>query len=252
MNLKRLLQELLELNTQKTIDHTALIVEGLEAGVNPTELIIPDEVDGLPVVAIKENAFDGNSSIQTLKIGNNISIISTYAFGYMEALQTVTIGNGVKTIQRYAFDSCTNLQTLVLGSSVETIEEGAFLNSFNLAEINIPDSVVIIGESAFADNDGGGANVVSRNGKITLGASVKEIREKALSGLKVTTTIGSVNYVGSAENPAISYNGTIDELNTIYLVNNYKKSEYWAGVEATIYIKCIDGVTTVATGHVPA
>jgi hypothetical protein len=230
----------------KAMDHT-LIVEGLEAGVNPTELVIPDEVDGFPVVAIKAHAFDGNSSIQTLKIGNNISTIPTYAFGYMEALQTVTIGNGVKTIQGYAFDSCTNLQTLVLGSSVETIERGAFLNSFNLAEINIPDSVVIIGEDVFADNDGDGDNVVSRNGKITLGASVTEIGKRALSGLKITKTTNKIDYVGSADDPAIFYNGTIKEFDQIDLPDG----EEWAGVTAKIYIKCTDGVTTVNSGLFP-
>ena len=61
-----------------------------EAGMAQTELVIPNNVDGVPIVGIKEGAFAG-SSLEKLTVGENINFIASRAFADAEALVAVYI-----------------------------------------------------------------------------------------------------------------------------------------------------------------
>jgi hypothetical protein len=89
------------------------------------DLIIPGELDGNPVVAIGNNAFQGNTNIIT-----------------------AVLPDSVLTIGRLAFNNCTNLQSIELNDGLTTIGVGAFLRCTSLIEVVIPDSVTTIESSA--------------------------------------------------------------------------------------------------------
>ncbi len=74
---------------------------------------IPDQVeDGgayYPVVAIGDNAFQGNGTITGLYIP--CSVVGTYAFFQCGALQSVTFAGSVSQIRGYSFAQCPNLKS---------------------------------------------------------------------------------------------------------------------------------------------
>ena len=90
-------------------------------------IVIPDEIAGLPVTEIGDNAFFARN-----------------------ALEEITIPDSVTSIGDSAFYFCENLKKINLPQSLEYIGDGAFLNCYALeSELTIPDGVTSIGDSVF-------------------------------------------------------------------------------------------------------
>ena len=86
-----------ELNEQKD----GYIVSS--CGSSATSVEIPDEINGLPVVGIKERAFENHSNLTSITIPDSVISIGSYAFSGCSGLTSVTIGNGVTGIGYSAF-----------------------------------------------------------------------------------------------------------------------------------------------------
>ena len=147
------------------------------------------------------------SSLTSVTIGNSVTSIGIYAFGYCDSLTSVTIGNGVTSIGELAFGYCTSLErltvapgnpvyrsagncivetetgTLIQGcnnsvipsdGSVKSIGDYAFAYCTSLASVTIPDSVTSIGDYAFQSC----GSLTS----VTIGDSVTSIGEYAFRG----------------------------------------------------------------------
>ena len=118
---------------------------------------IPKEIDGMKVTAIgcddrgRNDAFEGNSSIQTVTIPGTITLISNLAFYKCSGLQQVLIGEGVEEIGEDAFYGCEYLQTVKFqGNTLKYINASAFYGCSVLDDFQIPSSVTKIGDNAFA------------------------------------------------------------------------------------------------------
>ena len=72
-------------------------------------VVIPDTFNGCPVVGIMENAFKGNTVIQSVTIPDSVEFIDSFAFSECGNLSSVTIGSGIERIETYAFYHCDNL-----------------------------------------------------------------------------------------------------------------------------------------------
>ncbi len=108
--------------------------------------IINDHVE----VAIPRNAFKGNTSLQSISLGNNVTSIGGYAFYECTSLTSVNIPNSVKTIGGSAFSECTGLTSINIGTSVTSIGYRAFFGCYGLTSITIPKSVTSIGNNTFS------------------------------------------------------------------------------------------------------
>lgn len=134
-------------------------------------LEIPDTYNGQPVIEIADDAFKDVTTLEKVKIGNNVesigsdafygctnltdviigdsvTTIGNYAF-YSAGLTTLTIPNSVTSIGSFAFRSCTSLTSITIGNSVTSIDSQAFRDCSSLENITIPDSVTSIGGLAF-------------------------------------------------------------------------------------------------------
>ena len=126
--------------------------------------------------------FEGCSSFSTLRIGENVQTIPSYAFYGCSGLKSVNIGNSVTSIGNSAFYNCTGLTSvnisdlaawckinfgnasdnplyyahhlflngeeitdLAIPSNVEQIQNYAFYGCTGLTSLNIPSSVTSIG-----------------------------------------------------------------------------------------------------------
>ena len=135
-------------------------------------VIIPNELDGHPITAVRGNPFvitDRNR--KTIGVKNcSVSVASNHP--YLATINGVLFGTtdfkliycpprkgfvpyeipkGIRVIGDYAFYRCTGLTLITIPDSVTTIGEKAFMDCADLASITIPDSVSGIGNYALCN-----------------------------------------------------------------------------------------------------
>jgi hypothetical protein len=146
-------------------------------------IVIPEKIDGLPVVAIGEEAFanpylEGTPIyLKSVVIPKSVKIIGENAFDGNK-LNNIVIPDSVTIIDKYAFraNGSTNV---VISNSVKSIGDGAFAIN-NLTKVVIPNSIEIIGEFAFGEN---------KLTEIIIPNSVKEIKRGAFARNNLTKVI---------------------------------------------------------------
>ena len=155
---------------------------------NRTNVSIPSTYNNGTVVAISDDAFSGNTAMQTLVIPDTVTSIGARAFSGCVNLTSVTLSKNLTSIgedafagctqitsatipamaaasidksvlatlhvttgdiEDRAFANCTKLVYVTIGDGVKTIGNGAFVNCTGISAISVPDSVTNIGDSAF-------------------------------------------------------------------------------------------------------
>ncbi len=89
-------------------------------------VVIPDTIEGLPVVNIGNSAFYSKTSMTGINIPSSVTSIGYLSFCY-----------------------CTGLTSLAIPSSVTSIGDSAFAFCAGLTSVTIPDSVMSIGTYVF-------------------------------------------------------------------------------------------------------
>ena len=149
-----------------------------------SDVVIPSEIEGLPVTAISVGAFY-LSTITSIEIPNTVTSIGEMAFWGCTSLKSVKLSTGVAKIDKNAFGSCSALQeiqvakdnpnfsslngvlyskkqdTLVIypaakidaaytiPSGVTSVAMYAFSENPYLETLTIPNSLIKVGDSAF-------------------------------------------------------------------------------------------------------
>lgn len=127
-------------------DHCT-ITEYLGAG---GEVVVPDKIDNLPVLAIESEAFT-EKPVTSVKISEGVLEIAAHAFEKCESLQSVTVPKSLLIIGDAAFRECTSLATADLSESgVLSIGQTAFHTCSALSEMVLPPKLNTIGTNAFA------------------------------------------------------------------------------------------------------
>ena len=122
-------------------------------------IVIPSEIDGLPVKEIGSYAFDGCSGITSVYVPGSVELIGQRAFRDCTSLESVTLCDGLLRIRGYAFEGCTSLTSIVIPSTVEslwsdslsTTKGHTFLDCTSLREVFILSRNVAL-ESSYALN----------------------------------------------------------------------------------------------------
>ena len=157
-------------------DDGAQVITGFNyaPGASPTELIIPSEIRGVPVLAIGDGVFPGlgitslefeggtqiehiganafrNNPLTSITLPDSMKTLGSNAFFNCNLLTYANLGNSLETIGTSAFLNCVALQTVVLPESgtLTTIGDSAFSGCSRLVNINIPASLATLGNSAF-------------------------------------------------------------------------------------------------------
>ena len=126
-----------------------ITVTGIRGDI-PSEITIPEFLDGSPVVAIGSNAFFSDQTLKKVTLPSGVREIGEKAFSGCVKLQSVTLPDQLLRIGASAFENCSSLSGVVLPDSLEHIGSWAFANCKVLSGIQIPATVTELGEWAFS------------------------------------------------------------------------------------------------------
>ncbi len=118
-----------------------------------SDVVIPSEMEDLPVTTIGNMAFFG-SSITSLVMPNTVIVIDDYAFMGCEALTDVTFSENLTTISLAAFSNCTSLSEVTIPQSVTSLEFSAFSKCTALTAVTILNADCEIYDSASTISNG--------------------------------------------------------------------------------------------------
>lgn len=115
------------------------------------DVTIPATINGFKITKIYSFCMrlQGNNTVESVTIGNNVKEIRRWAFKKCSKLKTVNIGKSVRIIEDYAFYQCPEISNVNFDEGVKAIEKNAFDNCTKLKSVSLPNSVNRIGEESF-------------------------------------------------------------------------------------------------------
>lgn len=152
---------------------------------NPTELVIPDTIDGHKVVGIQEEVFRYCQALKTLTIPKSINTIRNVCFDYCESLEEIKVDSdneyfcsvdgvlfdkgkdiliryplakadkeyivpdGVSIMEDKAFAYCKYLTAVTVSADVGCVSHYAFLSCEALKSVTLSEGVTGIGDYSF-------------------------------------------------------------------------------------------------------
>ena len=131
--------------TQEEADGS-VTVRGYD-GADPV-IVIPETIGGKKVARINAKAFDGEDSLEAIKIPQSVKVIENEAFCFCKNLRFVIVEGELETIETNAFMGAEKLETIQL-KGVENIGEQAFYACESLEEIILPEGLKEIEKGAF-------------------------------------------------------------------------------------------------------
>jgi len=100
-----------------------------------TSIIVPEEIHGVPVTSIGENAFSDRSYLISVVLPDSIVHIKNHAFYHNYLLNKVILSNNIIDIGDYAFSHCYKLDSINIPLSVTEIGDNAFFICDNLTDV---------------------------------------------------------------------------------------------------------------------
>lgn len=140
-------------------------------------ITIPSHIEFLPVKHIANNAFEGCTVIENIKISNSITSISENAFSDCTSIANIDIPDSVISIGEYAFSNCSNMETITIGSAVTSIGNYSFADCINVVQINYNATDASENINADSYNLFENAGTSGEGIKVIIGNNVKAIPE---------------------------------------------------------------------------
>lgn len=135
-----------ETKLRYTMDNEGVTIRGYEG--EGTEIVIPEEIDGISVTAIGNSAFQGRSDLTSVTIPESVKSIGVWSFAGCSRLTSITIPKVVTSLV-YCFPGCSSLTSIKIPEGVTTIGDMTFDGCSSLEDITIPESVREFGDYAF-------------------------------------------------------------------------------------------------------
>ena len=212
------------LHTTDLVDETSGLLYEVKDGTvvingyagTDTALVIPEEIDGLPVRSVASLAFGYQADLTSVSFPDGDIVIGENAFIGCTGLKTVSNSESIISIGKGAFRACSGLTGFTIPSRITAIEQDLFAYCSGLKEIRIPANVKTIGLNAFAGCTSlqtatlpEGLTVIADRGfesctaltSVNIPASVTEIGTFAFSGctkLKAITIPATVKTFGGS------------------------------------------------------
>ena len=134
-------------NFTYVLNGSEVVISG-HANVATPNLVIPAEINGMPVRAISV-LFTGGAtnnlgkSVTSITIPEGVTTIGSSVFKDFTVLTSATIPNSVTNMGSYAFLNCPALTSVTFGNGITTLES-TFSNCASLASVDLPDNLVTL------------------------------------------------------------------------------------------------------------
>ena len=170
-------------------DHAELLSCNKEAS---GDIIIPTEIEGVPVTSINENAFYECYNIRSVKIPDTVTSIGNSAFFKCKILESVDMGNSITSIGANAFQHCRYLEDIILPDTISNIGYNAFYDTKWLSDRSNENDLVAVNGILIKSNYGYGADVVIPD-------TISVIIDKVFSGSSINSVVlpDSLKSIGS-------------------------------------------------------
>jgi len=186
---------------------------GYDQEETANELVIPDDIGGVPVTEIITQAFWNQGNIKSVKIGKNVDNIEELAFGYSDNIETIIVSsqnemfksenNAIITKKQYMREETTYNQTKNLTEKTQVLNPANSLIVGTKGTTTIPNYIVNIASTAFYGNRVI-TDVTMPNSLISIGygafyncKKLAEINVDTLSTLKTIGDLAFMNVVTS-------------------------------------------------------
>ncbi len=156
-----------------------IVITGCDDSV--TEVVIPNEIDGVPVTRIAEGAFSSCTSLTNVVLPEGLTSVGSGAFYGCTALESVTIPESLTSIGEHAFYDTAWLAGLQEAGGPVIAEHILFDGGDAEGDLVIPDGITAIAGSAFS-GCGGLTSIKLPEGLISIG-------NYAFSGCSALTSI---------------------------------------------------------------
>ena len=117
------------------------------------DITIPDAIQigdaVIPVTIIDQRAFMGNTTLERVILGKNVTTIKESAFEGCTNLKHIQFNDGLVTIEKRAFYGCSNLTEIKTSKDLKSIGESAFENCTKLSKVTLNNGLLDIGAKAF-------------------------------------------------------------------------------------------------------
>lgn len=201
-----------------------------------TNIEIPSEIDGIPVVEIGDSAFKDCTEITSVTIPSGITWIATEAFSGCNNLTSINIPDSVTSIIMEAFKGCSSLTSINIPNTVTYIDQGVFSNCSSLKSIILPEGITTIHSNTFS--------MCSKLNNITIPDSVTSIWSGAFEGCSSLKSITIPNGVTSIDGLAFE---DCSSLSSINIPNGITSIQYgtFSGCSSLESITIPDSVTSI-------
>ena len=178
-----------------SVNDGKVTVEGFADGFFIPHLVIPETIEGMPVVAIDGSRFS-KSNIESVVFPTSLERIEWSQFAECSRLTSVSFAaeGNLKIIGRYAFQNCP-LTCVSIPASVETIDDYAFKSNSSLTSVSFAAEGKLkkIGSYAFQ---------YCPLTHVVIPSSVQEIAGNAFYDCKILTSVsfaaeGNLKKIGS-------------------------------------------------------
>lgn len=157
------------------------ILTDFDAGTEERNPNIPAQIDGTPVVAIGERAFQNETRVTDIVIPDSVTEIGSYAFKNCTNLTSITMGDQVTAIGGEAFYGCKSLTGFTVPAGVTEIRGNTFQDCTGLTSVTLHEGITAIHAYAF--------NNCSSLVSITLPSGITEIRANTFENCTSLTSI---------------------------------------------------------------
>lgn len=127
------------------------VVGWAEKVVDRTQLVIPEEHEDKPVIAVGESAFyveEGDETLASVYLPDSVKDLGEYAFYGCKGLKSINLGS-VRNVYKGAFYECTGLKKVELGE-LETLGKYAFYGCASLTYARL-DGVEVFEEQSMSN-----------------------------------------------------------------------------------------------------
>ena len=144
-----------------------------------TDVVVPTELDGLPVTEIGAGCF-AETSVVSVTVPDSILVIESGAFSKCAALTSVTLPEEMLYLGSQVFAECTSLKEITLPATGVTIYSwGMFIGS-GVESVVLPENLDVIPSNFFLG---------SALKEITLPAGIKTVMQGALGNCTNLTSV---------------------------------------------------------------